>query len=155
MKDPTSFWLIAGAAAPIIALASVVTFGDASFLQHFFKYQIGSLAEDRTRLDWAKHGRSRIWIVLVGSYINLSLQALVLGGGFVHFAYGTFKGKESFALVSFIEVYGIVVVALSVFWTGSARNSKAQVESEHPVKRDRDERDQASSGTAQKSPGEL
>jgi hypothetical protein len=136
MQDSTNFWLIAGAAAPIIALANVVTFGDASSLQHFFKYQVRSLTGDQARLDWAKHGRSRTWIVLILSYINLTLQGLVLFGALSHFINGIFAGKESLLLAAAIETYGIIVVLpATVFWTGSARNSQSQVESQNPIPR--------------------
>jgi hypothetical protein len=102
----TNFWVAAAAAAPVIAVANLVSLGD-----------VGSL---RLHPNWTKDptvGRynialnrrlSRLYVV---SYVNLLAQALALGTALVELAAVPGRRQVPLLLVAIIEALGIAVLA--------------------------------------------
>ena len=118
-----TFWLVAGGAAPVIALASVVTFGEARQLESISQVEVRAQVlemplsvraefwKDRKRL--LRIAQLMAWLQIV----NLALQCWILASSLMSLAHST--NELPTALVVAAEVVGIALLAVGGF--GAAR----------------------------------
>jgi hypothetical protein len=90
MTYHSEFWMVAGAAAPVIALANVVPMSSTF------------LAVSKDMDTWAN------WLVYVLSAANITVQAYVLSGALYSLAEG--RDTDSLRLVTSFEMIGLILV---------------------------------------------
>jgi hypothetical protein len=113
-----SFWVVAGTAAPIIALANLVAIGDGwglseSFSPHYVKPQ----TEDQWKLV-RKGKRAAFWIYFIG-LCNLLVQSLIVFAALTSLEDG--KNQLPTALAVSIETVGILACLFSALITARWR----------------------------------
>lgn len=133
MHDYMSFWLLAGTAAPVIALANIVLAGDTFKLIQDLVYARRMKGATEEQKDWARFGLKSAQKAAFLSYINLFVQTLVLVFALIFFATGF--GGDAHALPIFAEGYGMLALAGASIFSGSAQHSLTEATSDSPNRR--------------------
>jgi hypothetical protein len=119
--------LLAGTAAPVIALANVVGFGDTT--QRVI--ELGSMRRQNiAKVDHKNRIRNGILIgnlIMIISLVNLLVQAAVLFAALRFFADGV--RWFSADTVEYILVYGMGVIIWTTYLSGSLRRSADEIKS--------------------------
>ena len=113
MHDATDFWLLAGTAAPVIALANVVSYGDSAKLALDFKAILKHSAATSEQKKWAKNGYTSANLAMAIGYVNLALQSLAFLSALLFFAIG--NGTPPLLLV-LILTYGMIAIFAGSFF---------------------------------------
>lgn len=117
MAVNTNFWLVAGAAAPIIALANQVTLTESWGALEFFR------EAERRNPKGPIHGVARTGRIATGrsylvGYVNTGIQALALTFALSSLEVG--RDVVSLTLVGLMEALGLVAVFFTALYSGFA-----------------------------------
>jgi hypothetical protein len=118
-----SFWIVAGTAAPIIALANVVVLGPAAAKRPFRIIGPPGITIVPRGIPFRRNWNALV--VATTSTANLTGQALVLLAALVTLNYGNDTAPASLwvmVIVLFSEVYGLLLLAGLTVLSATARN---------------------------------
>jgi hypothetical protein len=151
MHDATNFWLLAGTAAPVIALANVVGFGDTAQLMleltsmrrksatnaepnlvgirdtDQLRLALASLRRDADHKRQVRNGLIMANLAMGISTVNLITQTIVLFAALRFFGEGVSWYSEY--TVEYILIYGMVAILSATFLANSLRHSTAKIKS--------------------------
>jgi hypothetical protein len=125
MHDATNFWLLAGTAAPVIALANLVLLGDTSKqIFDFLEIRRNAIATPDQK-TWARNGLRPAQVVAIASYANLVGQTFVLAQALEFFAIGH-SGSGATAIQLILE-FGMIVLIIVSLISSYVRHTAAEV----------------------------
>jgi hypothetical protein len=130
MYDAKDFLLVAGTAAPIIALANVVVFGDSYKLLRVFGVVRKRPTITLECKDWANRGYKAARVAVGMSYINFLAQALVLVYVLFYLSEGPFGGAGLIPILC--EGYGIGILGVATLFSSQARCAEYEVGLKYP-----------------------
>jgi hypothetical protein len=117
------FWVVAGTAAPIIALANQVALGDALGKGKYYRIaRDGYTQAIRTSAKGVIASARWLWSI---SYVNLLLQAMVLFWSLLNLISNISFGATTVAV---IELVGILILIGSAMATHAVRNNQQELE---------------------------
>jgi hypothetical protein len=115
----TDFCIVAGTAAPIVALANIVAVGNALGLVHFLSGARRRAHRGSARWEAAAQGVVFGLATYIVSVLNLLAQAAVVFFVMKHFGYGS---SVDFMWVMTAVVGGLLVTGLAAIFAGLTRN---------------------------------
>src|SRR5215469_6150210 len=127
----TDFCVVAGIAAPIIALANIVAVGDALGLVHFLRGARRRARRGSVRWEAATRGSVLGLVMYFVSSLNLLAQAAVLLFTLRHFGYGS---AVSVTWVLTAVAGGVFVTGLAAIFAGLTRNRALTLQASRPRK---------------------
>jgi len=123
--DQESYWVVAGTAAPVIALANVVVTQDVLATGAFFN----RMADKVPDLDeYILKGLRRVYVSAVGSFLNLLAQTSVLVRALNMLETRTDVPRGSLFITSTSEAYGILVLGCLAYLSARIRAIRELVE---------------------------
>jgi hypothetical protein len=135
MHDATNFWLLAGTAAPVIALANVVLFGDTVKLMLDFRSIRKRSTATAEQKKWAEKGYKFAVASAAMSYLNMFAQTITLFYALLYFLIG--KSGIPGKIAEIILTAGMAILAGGLMFSSIARNSASEIRwatpsEEHP-----------------------
>jgi hypothetical protein len=107
------FWVVAGTASPVIALAAVITHRDATAEARRLADEVNAVKHRKPGDDLWPEGSARFWMMLavIASMYNIFAQMFVLLAALDSLSTG--KDVPGRGVIVFIEFFGIGVLAVA------------------------------------------